>query len=202
MRTRHALDRIHLALRHLGFDLTDELVELLAELAARQKVDEEVEREIAEAERLDREQGQMVLAQVLVRVDGDDHRAHEHQEHDVDGQEHEGQVAGARVEARLLLAGGGWLVLVAAHFLWLLGDADEDDEAGGEHDGEGYEGVHAHVDELPDVLDEEGVGCVGARLAHYSGVEQRWVIAISKKNQLPTTLPIASILSSWHYQLK
>jgi len=23
-----------------------------------------------------------------------------------------------------------------------------------------------------------------------------------KKNQLPTTLPIASILSSWHYQLK
>jgi len=107
MRTRHALDRIHLALRHLGFDLTDELVELLAELAARQKVDEEVEREIAEAERLDREQGQMVLAQVLVRVDGDDHRAHENQEHDVDGQEHEGQVAGARVEARLLLAGGG-----------------------------------------------------------------------------------------------
>ena len=31
---------------------------------------------------------------------------------------------------------------------------------------------------------------------------QRWVIAILKKNQLPTTLPIASILSSWHYQLK
>ena len=31
---------------------------------------------------------------------------------------------------------------------------------------------------------------------------QRWVIAIQKKNQLPTTLPITSILSSWHYQLK
>ena len=31
---------------------------------------------------------------------------------------------------------------------------------------------------------------------------QRWVIAILKKNQLPTTLPITSILSSWHYQLK
>ncbi len=31
---------------------------------------------------------------------------------------------------------------------------------------------------------------------------QRWVIAILKKNQSPTTLPITSILSSWHYQLK
>jgi hypothetical protein len=31
---------------------------------------------------------------------------------------------------------------------------------------------------------------------------QRWVIAILKKNQFPTTLPITSILSSWHYQLK
>ena len=32
--------------------------------------------------------------------------------------------------------------------------------------------------------------------------EQRWVIAIFKKNKLLTTMPIASMLSSWHYQLK
>jgi len=31
---------------------------------------------------------------------------------------------------------------------------------------------------------------------------QRLVIALKKKNQLPATLPITSILSSWHYQLK
>jgi len=40
------------------------------------------------------------------------------------------------------------------------------------------------------------LGRVGGAAAH------RWVIAIQKRNQLPTTLPITSVLSSWHYQLK
>jgi hypothetical protein len=45
-----------------------------------------------------------------------------------------------------------------------------------------------------------GVGTgVGARAG--AGV-QRWVIAIRRKKKLPTTLPITSILRSWHYQLK
>ncbi len=47
-----------------------------------------------------------------------------------------------------------------------------------------------------------GAGGGGLRVAAVGlAALQRWVIAI-KKNQLPTTLPITSILSSWHYQLK
>ncbi len=45
------------------------------------------------------------------------------------------------------------------------------------------------------------IGHVGGRGHVAVPVGHRWVIAILK-NQLPTTLPIASILSSWHYQLK
>ncbi len=43
---------------------------------------------------------------------------------------------------------------------------------------------------------------VGGDVDGLGGGGQRWAIAILKKDQLPTTLPIASILSSWHCRLK
>ena len=75
-----------------------ELEEFLAKLAARQKVDNKIDRKIAAVQHLDNEQLHVVILQVLDGIDSDHHRAHKQQKHHIHRYEHEGQISCARAK--------------------------------------------------------------------------------------------------------
>ena len=87
--------------------LAHALEELVAELAAREEVDEEVEREVAIGEHLDNGERELILRELLVDVHADDDGRQKAQEEHIDRYEHERQVARARAELVVHADAGG-----------------------------------------------------------------------------------------------